>query len=66
MKNPWMSLWLSAAHSATSAWSGAARSLWTAHSTRQQRALLDEMTRQTSEFWLDGLCHAPARTRRRG
>ena len=37
MKNPWMSLWLSAANS----WAGAARGFWTAEMARQQKAILD-------------------------
>jgi hypothetical protein len=35
MKNPWLSMWLSAANS----WAGTARGLWTAEMTRQQNAL---------------------------
>lgn len=42
MKNPWMSLWLSAAN--TSA--GAARGFWTAETRRQQKNLLKELTGQ--------------------
>lgn len=64
MKNPWMSFWLSSALTATNAWTGAARGLWAAEVGRQQRALLDEMTRQTSEFWA-GRVPAPARARTR-
>ena len=37
MKNPWMSLWLSAANS----WAGAARGFWTAEMARQQKAILN-------------------------
>jgi hypothetical protein len=40
-KNPWMSLWLSAANT----WAGAARGFWTAEMQRQQRAMLNEMTK---------------------
>jgi hypothetical protein len=40
-KNPWLSLWLSAANT----WAGAARGLWTAEMHRQQRTMLNEMTR---------------------
>jgi hypothetical protein len=39
-KNPWLSLWLSAANT----WAGAARGFWTAEMHRQQKALLKEMT----------------------
>ena len=40
MKNPWMSLWLSAANT----WAGAARGFWTAEMQRQQQAVLKEIT----------------------
>ena len=40
-KNPWLSLWLSAANT----WAGAARGFWTAEMHRQQTAMLNEMTR---------------------
>ena len=40
-KNPFLSLWLSAANS----WAGAARGFWTAEMHRQQKAMLKEMTR---------------------
>jgi hypothetical protein len=40
-KNPWLSLWLSAANT----WAGAARGFWTAEMYRQQKAMLNEMTR---------------------
>jgi hypothetical protein len=35
MKNPWMSIWLSAANT----WAGAARGVWTAEMHRQQGAM---------------------------
>ena len=38
-KNPWMSLWLSA-----NTWAGAARGFWAAEMSRQQKAMLNEMT----------------------
>jgi hypothetical protein len=41
MKNPWMSLWLSAANQAA----GAARGLWLAEAQRQQQAFARQMTR---------------------
>ena len=47
MRNPWMSLWLSAA----SSWAGAMRGLWTAELHRQQTAMANEMIRQTIDFW---------------
>jgi hypothetical protein len=40
-KNPWLSLWLSAANT----WAGAARGFWTAEVHRQQKAMVNEMTR---------------------
>jgi hypothetical protein len=40
VKNPWMSLWLSAANT----WAGAARSFWVAEVRRQQQAVLKEAT----------------------
>ncbi|ANY78085.1 hypothetical protein BB934_07425 [Microvirga ossetica] len=39
-KSPWMSLWLSAANT----WAGAARGFGMAEMSRQQKALLKEMT----------------------
>ena len=47
MRNPWMSLWLSAANS----WAGAVRSFWIAELHRQQAAMANEMIRQTIDFW---------------
>jgi hypothetical protein len=47
MRNPWMSLWLSAAAS----WAGAARGFWTAEMRRQQTAMINEMTHQMVRFW---------------
>ncbi len=41
MKNPWMSMWLSAANKAA----GASRGLWMAEAQRQQQAFLKEMTK---------------------
>jgi hypothetical protein len=47
MRNPWMSVWLSAANS----WAGVMRRLWTAELHRQQAAVANEMIRQTIDFW---------------
>jgi hypothetical protein len=47
MRNPWMSLRLSAANS----WAGAMRGLWTAELHRQQTAVANEMVRQSINFW---------------
>ncbi len=44
MKNPWMSMWLSAANASA----GAARGFWTAQARRQQNAMLKELTGQTT------------------
>jgi hypothetical protein len=41
MKNPWMSLWLSAANKAA----GTARGLWMAEARRQQQAFAKELTK---------------------
>ena len=41
MKNPWLSMWLSAANSAA----GAARGFWTGEVRRQQNALLNKAER---------------------
>ena len=40
-KNPWISLWLSAANT----WAGAAQSFWAAEMHRQQKAILNEVTK---------------------
>jgi hypothetical protein len=40
-KNPWLSLWLSAANT----WAGAARGFWTAEMQRQHKALSNTMAR---------------------
>jgi hypothetical protein len=44
MKNPWLSVWLSAANT----WAGAARGFWTAEMHRQQGAVAREMTQAFS------------------
>ena len=41
MKNPWMSMWLSAANKAA----GHARGAWMAEAARQQKAAANEMAR---------------------
>jgi hypothetical protein len=40
MKNPWMSLWLSAANQAA----GTARAFWSTEAARQQKAMTKAMT----------------------
>ena len=45
MKNPWLSMWLSAANSAA----GAARGFWTAQMRRQQKATMNEAGRSASK-----------------
>jgi hypothetical protein len=63
MKNPWLSMWLSAAN----AWSGAARGFWTAEMHRQQTAMMNEMMRQSMAFWSQAwsLPHPDRRTTHR-
>ena len=48
MRNPWMSLWLTAVNS----WAGAARGFWTAELHRQQTAMANEMVRQMTDVWV--------------
>lgn len=55
MKNPWMSLWLSAANSAASSYAAAARGVWSAEMARQQQAMMTEWLR----LW--GLAPEPRR-----
>jgi hypothetical protein len=45
MKNPWMSMWLSAANRAA----GPARGFWTAEMRRQQNALMNEAGRSLTQ-----------------
>jgi hypothetical protein len=45
MKNPWLSIWLSAAYSAA----GAARGFWTAEMRRQHKAMVNEAGRPVSK-----------------
>jgi hypothetical protein len=45
MKNPWMSMWLSAANRAA----GPARGFWTAEMRRQQKALMNEAGRSLTQ-----------------
>ena len=58
MKNPWMSMWLSAAN----AWAGAARGLWTAEMHRQQSTMLKELTQPTGRSSKSGAGSAKKRT----
>jgi hypothetical protein len=48
MRNPWLSLWLSAANS----WASGVRGFWTAELHRQQAAMANEMVRQMTNFWV--------------
>ena len=59
-KNPWLSLWLSAANT----WTGAARGFWTAEMHRQQKAMFNEMTRPKLSVLDQRL--APPRKRHQG
>jgi hypothetical protein len=45
VKNPWMSLWLSAANSAANTYASAARGMWAAEISRQQAAFAKEMAK---------------------
>ena len=45
IKNPWLSMWLSAANSAA----GAARGLWTAEMRRQHKTMVNEAGRSASK-----------------
>lgn len=45
-KNPWLSLWLNAA----STWAGATRGFWSAEMQRQQKAIVNDMTRPAPRF----------------
>jgi hypothetical protein len=44
-KNPFMSMWLSAANT----WAGAARGFWTAEMRRQQKAMWNEATKPAEQ-----------------
>ena len=50
-KNPFMSLWMSAANSAA----GSARGLWMAEMQRQQNAMMQAFTKQVIDFWSGAL-----------
>lgn len=56
-KNPFMSLWLSAANSAA----GSARNLWMAEMQRQQSAMMQTFTQQVIDFWSGALVVPPAK-----
>lgn len=61
MKNPFLSLWLSAAHQ----WMNAGRGFWMAELHRQQAAMVEQMMRQAMAFWTGGFIPAEKRQRRR-
>lgn len=64
MRNPWMSLWLSAANS----WMGVARGAASAEMQRQQRRVVKAVTEQTAGLWrraLTGETPAEPEPRRR-
>ncbi len=58
MKNPWMSLWLSAANAQASS----ARGLFVANLARAQKTAIEDMTRQTLAFWTTGAAPAAAKS----
>ena len=63
MKNPFLSMWLSGANTATNAWLGTVRGYWTAEQQRQQAAMINAMTKETVKFWAGfwGLMPPPRR-----
>lgn len=61
MKNPWMSMWLSAMNSA----SGPVRGYWYAEMQRQQQAWMHEMMKAWDVFGLYGLSSDTTRKRSR-
>ena len=62
MKNPWMSLWLSAFNRTA----GYARAYGAAEAERQRRLIAAESMRQMLAFWTGGMAGAPPAKRRRG
>ena len=60
MKNPWMSLWLSAANS----WTSAARGQVAAEAKRNQNAFLAEANKQMVSFWTAGAAPATKAAKR--
>jgi hypothetical protein len=62
MKNPWLSLWLSAANSAA----GAARGFWTAHFRRQHKAVTNESGRSVSKAGAVSKKRAVSKRRKKG
>ena len=61
MKNPWMSLWLSAANRAA----GPARGLWIAEAQRQQQAFAGEVMKAWGLGAGEATRRPPARRRRK-
>ena len=61
MKNPWMSMWLSATNKAA----GAARGFGTAELHRQQKTMAHEAARAMGFKTLTSKTRAPAKRRRR-
>jgi hypothetical protein len=59
MKNPWLSLWLSAANS----WAGAARGFWMAEMQRQQNATMSRLIEETARVWMQAWSVQPQRRR---
>jgi len=56
-KNPLMSLWMSTANSAA----GSARGQWMAEIHRQERAMMQEFTRQMIGFWTGAWVVSPVK-----
>lgn len=61
MKNPWMSLWLSAANKAT----GTTRTFWAAEARRQQQAFAKEVMKAWGLGGAGEPRKSPARRRRK-
>ena len=61
MKNPWLSMWLSAANSSA----GAARGFWTAEMRRQQTTMMREATRSLTQDRAAPAAKKPSPSKRR-
>ena len=64
MKNPWMSLWLSAANS----WAVPVRNFWVGEMRRQQAAMTNVTAKEMARLWTGGasLTPVPVATKRVG
>jgi hypothetical protein len=55
-KNSWLSLWLGAANT----WAGAARNFWSVELQRQQKTMLNEMTKPRGRLATKGSSKKPS------